>query len=618
METDCNLATGVLPRTVTRFAGVVRRALILAFVLGAFTAVALSQENSYDVIVVGSEPEGVAAAVAAAQEGVDTLLVTTHPRIGGLFVMGEMNSLDLRLTPVNYQRGLFVDWWERVGMGHSFDVLLAEQAFGDMLAEAGVRVITGAGELLPLFALNTETGRADLSGPVGVQVDGTNYLSRQLIDATAEGDFAAAAGAQSTFGFSSIGLDERMADTLVFRIDGVDWAALTVGIRARGGAYASVNEFVAWGHFGGYPANYVAEEPGIRLRGLNMGRQLDGTLLVNALLIHDIDPFDPESLAEGRARADREAPRIVEYLARELPGFQNAFHAGSAETLYIRETRHLIAECILTVDDVMENRVTDRAIAAGGYPLDVQVLTPQDNGYVFGTPVIYGVELCVTVPRGLSNVWVVGKAAGYDPIAHSSARVVPLGMVVAEAAGVAAAAAARQLVTPAVFAADSTSINWLRGRLLERGAYLPPVQTRNPLGPHEHPHYRDYRLLLGRGLALGGYENQPRLDEQSGALSYVYMLSNVGKRFLGDADLGQFLVATYPFTSEQLTPDLALDITLVTACQLGGCLGDSWDDVRAAGIGAGIAPGSLVQGGVLTRGQMYALAAGIARVFGGH
>ncbi|HLR46327.1 MAG TPA: FAD-dependent oxidoreductase, partial [Deinococcales bacterium] len=101
----------------------VQALVVLLAAAGAFAA------EVFDVVVVGSEPEGIAAAAAAAREGASVLLVTEHPRLGGLFVMGEMNSLDVRTSPVNYQRGLFLDWWKRVGKGHSFDVLRAEQAF---------------------------------------------------------------------------------------------------------------------------------------------------------------------------------------------------------------------------------------------------------------------------------------------------------------------------------------------------------------------------------------------------------------------------------------------------------------------------------------------------------
>jgi hypothetical protein len=413
-------------------------------------------------------------------------------------------------------------------------------------------------------------------------------------------------------GFSSLGLDARMADTLVFRITGVNWAELQAGIRARGPGYASVDNHVAWGHFGGYPARFQAVEEGIRLRGLNMGRQQDGSLLVNALLIHGIDPFDAVSVAEGRARAEREAPRIIEYLKAELPGFANARYGGSAETLYIRETRHLQALCRLTADDVLDNRVTEQAIAAGGYPLDVQALTPVDNGYVFGTPVIYGVELCVTVPAGLQNVWVAGKAAGFDPIAASSARVVPFGMVIAEAVGVAAAHAARLGVTPAEFSSDRMRIASLRERLLERGAYLPPVQERSPVGPWADPHHHAYRLLLSRGLALGGYGNEPQLAAESLAISYVYMLSNVGRRFLDNHELGPDLVSNFQYSGEALTGEIAARITAFAACRLEHCVEPDWAALRAAGL----APRSFSGDHVLTRGEMYALAASFVRLTG--
>jgi len=41
--------------------------------------------EQFDVIVVGGDPEGIAAAIAAAREGCRTLLVDTRPVPGGLF-----------------------------------------------------------------------------------------------------------------------------------------------------------------------------------------------------------------------------------------------------------------------------------------------------------------------------------------------------------------------------------------------------------------------------------------------------------------------------------------------------------------------------------------------------
>ncbi len=561
----------------------------------------LAFAQSYDVIVVGSEPEGIAAATAAAESGARTLLITQDPKLGGLFVMGQMNSLDLRTDPFNYQQGLFLRWWDQVGRGHSFDVVEAERAFTKMLYQAGVDVRLGVQEIKPILEGSTLNG---------VQVDGQQVLASQLIDATAEMDFAASAGALYDFGFSGIGFNARMVDTLVFRIEGINWKKLTNGVKDKGKSYASVDNHVAWGHFGGYPAKYQSVEQGIRLRGLNLGQQNDGSVLVNALLIYGIDPFDKASIAEGFSRAEREAPRIIEYLKAELPGFEGAYYGGVADKLYIRETRHLEAECILTTDKVLDNIISEHSIAAGGYPLDVQTLTPYDSGYVYGTPVMYGAELCINVPVGIDNLWVVGKAAGYDPIAASSARVVPFGMAVAEAVGIAAHWAMVNQLTPRQIVYHDASIQHIRNTLRNRGAYIPEVQTRHPVGPYTHPYYSDYRLMLSRGLALGGYENQPHLDEAMKSLSYVYLLSNVGQRFFSNNEFGRVLVGRYPDNTSLLTSEMALMITQDAACQLGYCLEKSWSVLAAYGL----APEQFPAGEVLTRGEMYALASRLTKL----
>ncbi|MDT2194439.1 FAD-dependent oxidoreductase [Paenibacillus larvae] len=59
-------------------------------------------ENQYDLIVVGTDPEGVSAAVSAARNGQKTLLIDGKERevLGGLMTIGWLNSLDM-----NYARG---------------------------------------------------------------------------------------------------------------------------------------------------------------------------------------------------------------------------------------------------------------------------------------------------------------------------------------------------------------------------------------------------------------------------------------------------------------------------------------------------------------------------------
>jgi hypothetical protein len=509
--------------------------------------------------------------------------------------------LDLRVTPEDYQRGLFERWWRMVGRLGAFDLERAERAFADLLVAAGVTV-----------RLSQPTPRPWLAGErvIGVLVGGDGLRASQVVDGTADADLAAAAGASSSWGFSSIGLDARMADTLVFRIDGVDWTALRRGAAARGRGYAYVDDRVAYGHFGGHPAAYRAEGAGLRLRGLNLGRQDDGSVLVNALLIYGVDALDPASRDAGRARAAAEIERVVAWLAQDLPGFERARVGGVADALYVRQTRHLDAECRLTIDDVLDHVVTDLDVAAGGYPLDVQTLRPSDYGFVFGLPDVYGGRLCMLLPRGVEGLWVVGRSAGYDPLAHASARVVPFGMAMAEAAGVAAAWGAARGVSPREVATGVGPVAAVRTRLTHRGAYLPVVRSRPPAGPYEHPQYAAFRAMLRWGLAVGGYANDPALDAEVTPTSLLHLLAGLGQRALDAPDAGGRVIAQLGRPAGPLAPTQAAEIVAAFLAEVdvpiglaAGGDGASWSDLVASGL-AVPDPNR-----PLRRGEVYALGA---------
>ena len=573
--------------------------LVASLLLGTADAENHPARPDYDVVVVGAEPEAVAAAIAAAESGARTLLVSEAPRLGGLFVRGALNVLDLRVTPVDFQLGIFDRWWRRNGRQHAFDVGEAERSFATMLTEAGVEVVLSSAPISPLM---------DHQRVLGVTIGEQRVVAAAVIDATEDADLAAAAGANFRFGFEEIGWPVRMADTLVLRIDGVNWPALQLGASLRGRDYAYVDNHVAYGHFGGVPASYQPVEPGLRLRGLNIGRQGDGSVLINALLIYGIDPFDAASRAEGVARAQREAPRIVAYLAGEVPGFGRARLGGFADDLYVRQTRHTLTECRLTIDDVLDHRVDATDVAKGGYPLDVQTLQPSDTGFVFGLPDIYGGRLCMMVPLHVDGLWVVGRSAGYDPIAQSSARVVPFGMAMAEAAGVAAVQALAAGLSPRAFIAAEERLAAVRNELQLRGAALPNVAERRPAGPVEHPNYVDYRTMLRWGLALGGYSNEPRLGEAVNGTALIYLLSNVAQRAFGDSAMGRSQIERFGLPHEPLTADLAASIVGDALAQLegsGSAPGVSWADLRELGLPLD-EPGS-----ALSRGEVYALASWI-------
>ena len=578
-------------------------------VLGALVFVTLvgparAQPSGADVVVLGSEPEAIAAAVAAAEEGARTVLLSEDPRLGGLFTLGALNVLDLRTSPVPYQQGLFGRWWRAVGGDGAFDPDRAEDVFARLLDRAGVTVRLGLRDLAVTHGGGRVAGAAWRGGAV---------RANQVIDGDADLDHAVGAGARADVGWERFGVPLRMADTLVFRIDGLDWPALRAAAARRGRGWARVDERVAWGHFGGVPAAYPPADPAMRLRGLNLGRDDDGGVWANALLIHGVDPFDAASREGALTRAAREAERVVTWLAERLPGFEDARLGAVAERLYVRETRHLRAACVLDADHLLDHVRGPGDVALGGYPLDVQSLTPDDDGFVFGTPEAYGVPLCVAVPRdGPAGLWAVGRSAGYDPVAHASARVVPLGMAVAEGVGVAAARlATRPDPDPRTAVGDAAFLAEVRRTLRTRGAYLPEAGQLPPAGPSDHPHFRAFRTMLGRGLAVGGYDNDPRLDAEVPVLAHLYLLANVAHRFAFAPEVAHALVAAYGGLAGPADAERVATVHHAAVCRLTSVCPPSASAEALAE--AGLWPTDVARAGPLTRGESYALAALLAR-----
>jgi hypothetical protein len=152
-----------------------------------------------------------------------------------------------------------------------------------------------------------------------------------------------------------------------------------------------------------------------------------------------------------------------------------------------------------------------------------------------------------------------------------------------------------------------------RRLLAGRGAYLPDVRPRRASGPVDHAHYQAFRTLVARGLATGGYANDPNLSAPVTTLSFAYLLSNVATRYHLRPDLAQAIVdaALGEAPAEApLSPDVAAAVTRAVACLLDDCpAGDGWRGLHDDGLAWTDQPPP----GPLDRGQAYALAAALAK-----
>lgn len=491
-------------------------------------------DSDYDVIVVGRDPEGIAAALSAARNGMKTLLLSKDSTPGGLYTLGALNFIDVPETRDGtlLVGGIYEEFVNAVG-GSGFDIVNAANVFNDMLtAEDNLTVRYGAKFQKPVMNGNTITG-------VTVLEEGdmlVTYNAPYIIDATQDGDVAAAAGAPYTYAGEDIGeRDREMGVTLVFRVSGVNWDSMCRYLTIKRGIGEIFNKSTSMGVSGntawGFSDEGYAYEPSdeaMRLRGFNMAKQDNGDVLVNALLIFDVDPLDEASREEGIARAKAELENIIPYLQDEFWGFGDCELAGTAEDLYVRESRHITCEYNLTIDDVLENRDQDDRIAVTSYPVDVQPTKTQTYGTVVGYPDQYAVGYKSLVPQDVDGLLVVGRAAGYTSLAAGSARIVPTGMACGEAAGVAVAVAKAQSATPRDLVDDDAAIAEIQEQLTAQGAKLDHTQTHEDV--MDHWAYPGVKVLRSLGVLDGGYDNNYYLDDTITMNRYQNMVNNAVKK----------------------------------------------------------------------------------------
>jgi hypothetical protein len=507
-------------------------------------------KETYDVIVIGTDPEGVAAAVSSARNGLSTLLVDGRDReiFGGLMTLGWINSLDMNYSTSKtllgkddvWNKGYFSEWYAKTE-GDSFDVNTAANAFYDAVKnEKNIDVLMKTKKIDPLL---TQNKNAVQGATITLENGSTQVVkAASVIDATQDGDFAAAAGVPFTMGHEDIGDPKsKMAVTLAFRLKNVTpevWKLMANRLNGDDNSGTGVTDVSVFGYseMSNYPA---LNKDRAKMRGLNMGRQNNNTVLINALQIFGVDTFDPKSVQEAFDIGKKELPNIVAYMQKTFPEFSSVELDGSAPELYVRETRHMQGEYRLSIVDVCTNADQWDRIGFGSYPVDIQRIAPTDSGNVVCKPKQYAIPFRSIVPQKVDGLLVVGRAASYDTLPHGSARVMPTGMAEGEAAGAAVSLAKAENMTFRQISASKDMIAKLQAQLNKQGMEVQPM-TIKPQPFMEHKSFEGLKTAMMLGLASGAYDNNFRLDDAANPKRMVNVVGSARKMkpdaFVGDVN----------------------------------------------------------------------------------
>jgi hypothetical protein len=414
-----------------------------------------------EVLVVGSGPGGLAAAVAAAREGARTLLLDRHGCFGGIITQtgvetiawyrheGTVDSEGIGIELERRAAAMGATQPESQSCSEALDTELFKHVADELVREAGVEALLHCLAVAPLVDDGVITGVVTESKS-GRQA----ILARRVIDATGDADIAARAGAACR----TTPAAERMGVTVVFSCAGVDRRRFLDYVAAQGPTYADWRK--RWrvkttGKEDELFSPYLQEpfdrarEAGIipaDMRGIGgtWGRLTEAgeATCLNMVYIADCDCTDVSDLTRAEIEGRRRALLALDALRRFAPGFEEARLRNFGMNLGARDSRKIVGRYELTERDVLgEARFAD---SIGIFPEFIDgygLLVLPTTGRYFQVP--YG----ILVPHGVENLLVAGRCVAGDKIAHAATRSQVCCAVTGQAAGVAAGVSLRDGVT---------------------------------------------------------------------------------------------------------------------------------------------------------------------------
>ena len=431
----------------------------------------LEVEHHAEIIVVGGGPGGIGAAVAAAREGRDVLLIEHYGFLGGMASAGEVNPfMGNHLGDESLDKGIYMEWLDRIsfytGMKDSrfIDPASARLAAEDLCLEAGVRL------LFHYRLAHVETEGGKISGIVLHSKSGFSLATADLfIDSTGDGDLAAMAGCEFEMGGETSAAVQPMTLCFKLRLSEEDLPAgakLTKETSAMSFAgdkdtFAKIQEAYQKAKSDGR-----VECP--RENVLMFAGTDPGIVHFNSTRVVFKSAVNGKEFSEAELEGRKQLRQYFEFLRNEIPIFKHCKIHSIATQIGVRESRRILGNAYLVRDDFTNASKFDDSIARVRYPIDIHSTTGGGTEITRMAPTDwYEIPYGSIVPKGIDNLLIACRAISVDHAVHSSMRVMPPVVSIGQAAGTAAAFAVARGVSP-----DKIDGVELKRALIERGRNL--------------------------------------------------------------------------------------------------------------------------------------------------
>jgi len=477
--------------------------------------------DEYSTIVIGSDPEGVASALACARTGVKTLLITADKDLGGYFKKSMIAEIHPQQTiaskgKVILNKGIYEEIFGSFKLGFTGeDYEKAAQKLAE--SEENLDVIYDS------MVLDVKLKGERVTSILVQQTDGVHrYRARNFIDATRDGDLLMLCNTPYFKGSEDVGLKDTYAPLKFnFKISGVDTEALKKVKKTT----AFVDEFqLVLLAYQRVNANTKILSPSFII--LN-----DNELVISGLEVFGVNVENQQEITEAYASAEEEAIMLTAYLKNVLAAFKDCTYKASPESFFIPEYRHFEGRYRLAVSDILENRNFKEKIALCSEAVDAGKFADKNVDYIVTKPVVYSIPLGSIIPSNLDNVMMTGAKASFASLAATSAGSLPTRITVGEAAGLVSSFSCIHDKTPAELLDSEEELKALnkyltRGNieLMDFSESIMIPETDQKLS--DHWAYGYVKELAEWGLIAGGGKNDFKLDYKASQELLAVLLKN--------------------------------------------------------------------------------------------
>ncbi|HBE01959.1 MAG: hypothetical protein A2096_08580 [Spirochaetes bacterium GWF1_41_5] len=383
-----------------------------------------------DVLVIGGGTAGVIAAIQAAREGVQTILVEINTQLGGTmttagvaapayFFVGNRQIVagigwELVRSCLDLTNGTLPDFNDHSNNRPSRHVLINPYAYvllaEEKCLEAGVQIRYQ--EII--YSITKDQDRWIVRCK-GVMTSRT-ITAKEIIDCSGDALGVKLAGGQC------VQDNPRQPGTLSFKLSGYDLNA--IDFPALDAAYQKA---LSAGKV--QPGDYCYPDQSLRVFLQNNGGNLQHIL--------NADSSDSDLLTAANIAARTSLLRMLRFLKAQ-PGLENITIEFMRTIIGIRDTWRIVGETAITEDDYRSGRLFKDAVAWTYYFIDIHQSSGVHREYL-APGVFPTIPLGALIPKGLSRLLTAGRTIASDRISFSALRVEASCMAMGQAAGGAAA-----------------------------------------------------------------------------------------------------------------------------------------------------------------------------------